>query len=58
MNAATFIVAVIVILIIGGAAYRVFRMFTSKGSSCGCCKGDCCGCSRNINCEVREEEKK
>ena len=48
----------IVILIIGGAAYRVFRMFTGKGSSCGCCKGDCCGCSRNINCEVREEEKK
>lgn len=58
MNAATFIVAVIVILIIGGAAYRVFRMFTGKGWSCGCCKGDCCGCSRNINCEVREEEKK
>ena len=52
MNAATFIVAVIVILIIGGAAYRVFRMFTGKGSSCGCCKGDCCGLYQNTVCKL------
>ena len=56
MNAATLIVAVIVILIVGGAAYRVFRMFTGK-SSCGCCNEKCSGCSCSINCEFSEDEK-
>ena len=56
MNAASIFVAIIVILIIGGAAYRVFRMLTGK-VSCGCCMGDCCGCSCSINCEFKEEPK-
>ena len=56
MNAASIFVAIIVILIIGGAAYRVFRMLTGK-VSCGCCKGDCCGCSCSINCEFKEDPK-
>ena len=58
MNLATAVVAVIVILIIGGAAYRVVRTFLGKEPACSCCSKGCKGGSCSLNCTFDEEEKK
>lgn len=53
MNAATFIVLIAVIAIIGLAAYRVYLMVRDN-DMCYACKG-CRKCKNPINCTIREK---
>ena len=57
MNAASFICLMLVILIVAGAAWRVYKM-VKNNDMCYACSGNCKGCEHcnPINCSLRKQD--
>ena len=57
MNAASFICLILVILIVAGAAWRVYKM-VKNNDMCYACSGNCKGCEHcnPINCSLKKQD--
>ncbi|MCQ2085171.1 MAG: hypothetical protein MJZ21_03375 [archaeon] len=55
MNLATLVTLVAVLLLVGGAAYRVYRMIRNNDMCYACPNSGCCSCNNPINCTIKQD---